>query len=141
MATPTPDRYAVIGNPIEHSKSPEIHAAFAEQTGEEMVYGRILGDLEDFNGDVRDFLRDGGRGLNVTVPFKQEALAFADELSARARRAGAVNTLMRRETGTRCSPWRMRPSTSFLRASGATRIAPDSICSLSQSACLGRSKK
>lgn len=88
------DRYAVIGNPIEHSKSPDIHAAFAEQTGEEILYGRILGDLEDFAGDIHDFLRDGGRGLNVTVPFKEKAFQLASDLSERAELAGAVNTLI-----------------------------------------------
>ncbi len=89
------DKYAVIGNPIEHSKSPEIHAAFARQTGEAIEYGRILGDLDNFEGDVRRFLAEGGRGLNVTVPFKEQAWRLADELSPRAHTAGAVNTLIR----------------------------------------------
>lgn len=89
------DKYAVIGNPIEHSRSPEIHAAFARQTGEAMEYGRILGDPDDFAGDVRRFLAEGGRGLNVTVPFKEQAWRLADELSPRAHTAGAVNTLIR----------------------------------------------
>jgi shikimate dehydrogenase len=88
------DRYAVIGNPIEHSKSPLIHAAFAAQTGEDIEYGRILGDMEDFAGDVRDFFAGGGLGLNVTVPFKEKAWQLADELSGRAEVAGAVNTLL-----------------------------------------------
>ena len=88
------DRYAVIGNPIAHSKSPAIHAAFAAQTGEDLTYDRILGDLEDFAGDVRDFFADGGKGLNVTVPFKERAWELADELSPRAETAGAVNTLI-----------------------------------------------
>jgi shikimate dehydrogenase len=87
-------KYAVIGNPIEHSKSPEIHAAFAEQTGEEVLYTRILGDMEDFAGDVHDFLKDGGCGLNVTVPFKERAFQLADDLSERAELAGSVNTLI-----------------------------------------------
>ena len=87
------DRYAVIGNPIEHSSSPLIHAAFARQTGEDIQYDRILGSLDDFAGDVRHFAQQGGRGLNVTVPFKEQAFELADELSERARRAGAVNTL------------------------------------------------
>lgn len=91
------DKYAVIGNPIEHSRSPEIHAAFAHQTGEAIEYGRILGSLEDFAGDVHRFLAEGGRGLNVTVPFKEEAWRLADELSPRAHTAGAVNTLIRLE--------------------------------------------
>jgi shikimate dehydrogenase len=88
------DRYAVIGNPIEHSKSPEIQRAFAEQTGETLEYGRILGNLDDFAGDVRGFLAEGGLGLNVTVPFKEQAWRLADELSPRAHTAGAVNTLI-----------------------------------------------
>lgn len=87
------DRYAVIGNPIEHSKSPRIHAMFAEQTGQDMEYGRILGDLEDFSGDVRDFFETGGKGLNVTLPFKEQACQVADQLSPRAEAAGAANTL------------------------------------------------
>lgn len=93
------DRYAVIGNPIEHSKSPRIHAAFAVQTGEPIEYGRILGNLEDFAGDVRRFVAEGGRGLNITVPFKTEAFELLDDLSVHARAAGAVNTLIVRDGG------------------------------------------
>lgn len=93
------DRYAVIGNPIAHSKSPLIHAAFARQTGQDLDYGRILGDRDDFAGDVRRFLVEGGRGLNVTVPFKEAAWALADELSPAAASAGAVNTLTVLEGG------------------------------------------
>ncbi|HBH35599.1 MAG TPA: shikimate dehydrogenase, partial [Gammaproteobacteria bacterium] len=85
------DRYAVIGNPVKHSLSPRIHAAFAAQTGEDIEYNRLLGDMEDFNGDVRDFFARGGCGLNVTVPFKEKAWELMDELSERARIAGAVN--------------------------------------------------
>jgi len=88
------DRYAVIGNPIAHSKSPEIHAAFARQTGQRMEYGRLLGSLDDFAGDVRAFIADGGRGLNVTVPFKQQAWALLADRSPRAESAGAVNTII-----------------------------------------------
>ncbi len=91
------DRYAVIGNPIEHSRSPEIHALFARQTGQDMEYGRILGSLDDFAGEVRRFFSTGGRGLNVTVPFKEQAFELADETSERARRASAVNTLTMRD--------------------------------------------
>ncbi len=91
------DKYAVIGNPIEHSRSPEIHAAFASQTGEAIEYGRILGNRENFTGDVRRFLAEGGLGLNVTVPFKEQAWRLADELSPGAHTAGAVNTLIRLE--------------------------------------------
>jgi shikimate dehydrogenase len=86
------DRYAVIGNPIEHSKSPEIHRAFADQTHQDLTYGRILGT--DFQQDAREFFSSGGRGLNVTVPFKEEAWRLADERSGRADTAGAVNTLI-----------------------------------------------
>lgn len=88
------DLYAVIGNPIEHSKSPQIHAAFAAQTGQDMRYVRILGDLEEFESDVEEFVAAHGRGLNVTVPFKERAFRLADDLSERARDAGAVNTLI-----------------------------------------------
>jgi len=88
------DRYAVIGNPIEHSRSPAIHAAFAAQTGQDMAYERLLGDLEDFEGDVRGFFEAGGRGLNVTVPFKERAFRLAAHLSERAGLARAVNTLL-----------------------------------------------
>ena len=81
--TPVRDRYAVIGNPIEHSKSPWIHARFAEQTGEPVEYGRIARRRSTrFERDVRAFIEAGGRGLNVTVPFKLDAHAFADSLVA-----------------------------------------------------------
>ncbi len=88
------DQYAVIGNPIEHSKSPQIHTAFARQTGQDIRYERLLGDLEEFEADVDQFVAGGGRGLNVTVPFKERAFRYADSLSERARDAGAVNTLV-----------------------------------------------
>src|SRR5471032_1833130 len=87
------DHYAVIGNPVAHSKSPWIHARFAEQTGEAIEYGRVLGTIGAFAGDVRAFIEAGGRGLNVTVPFKLDAHGFANTLSPRAAAAGAVNTL------------------------------------------------
>ncbi len=89
-----PDHYAVIGNPIAHSKSPLIHAEFARQTGQMLEYGRILGDLDDFAGTVRRFFAAGGCGLNITVPFKERAWALANEHSPRAELAGAVNTLI-----------------------------------------------
>lgn len=88
-----PDRYAVIGNPIAHSKSPDIHARFAAQTGQHLVYERMLAPLDGFAQTVRDFIRAGGKGANVTVPFKLEAHALATTLTPRARAAGAVNTL------------------------------------------------
>lgn len=87
------DRYAVIGNPIAHSKSPQIHAAFAAQTGQRMTYEALLAPLDGFRETVAAFRHDGGRGMNVTVPFKLEAHALADALSPRAEAAGAVNTL------------------------------------------------
>jgi len=87
------DRYAVIGNPVAHSKSPEIHAAFARATGEEVEYDRLLSPIGSFASIVGHFRRLGGKGLNVTVPFKQEAFRLADSLSGRASTAQAVNTL------------------------------------------------
>ncbi len=93
------DRYAVIGNPIAHSKSPLIHAAFARQTGAAITYERILAPLDGFAAAAHQFAADGGRGLNVTLPFKLEAFALAAALSDRARTAGAVNTLRRDADG------------------------------------------
>ena len=87
------DRYAVFGHPIAHSKSPLIHAAFARQTGEDVVYEAILAPLDGFADSVAQFIAAGGRGANVTVPFKEDAFKLAGRLSPRAQRAGAVNTL------------------------------------------------
>jgi shikimate dehydrogenase len=92
------DQYCVIGNPIAHSKSPEIHAAYAAETGQDIVYGRCLAPLDGFAATVRDLVARGYRvasaaGANVTVPFKLEAAALATRLEERARLAGAVNTL------------------------------------------------
>ncbi len=87
------DVYAVFGNPIAHSKSPLIHAAFAGQTGQDMVYFARLAPLEGFRDAVRAFIAEGGRGANVTVPFKEQAFALATRRSGRAEMAGAVNTL------------------------------------------------
>jgi shikimate dehydrogenase len=88
------DRYAVFGHPIAHSKSPQIHAAFARQTGQDMTYEAILAPLDGFADRVAAFISAGGRGANVTVPFKKEAFKLASRLSPRAQHAGAVNTLV-----------------------------------------------
>ena len=88
------DRYVVIGNPVAHSLSPAIHARFAEQCSEQLEYGALLAPLADFRGAARDFFASGGRGANVTLPFKVEASRFADELSDRSRLAGASNVLI-----------------------------------------------
>ncbi len=93
------DRYAVIGNPIEHSKSPQIHTEFARQTGQDLLYTRILGHPDRFSDDVAEFLDAGGRGLNVTVPFKEDAWQLVDQRSERAEIAGAVNTLILLDEG------------------------------------------
>jgi len=87
------DRYALIGHPVEHSKSPLIHAAFARQTQQELNYQALLAPLDGFSDTVRMFRAEGGRGANVTVPFKIEACSLATRLTERARLAGAVNTL------------------------------------------------
>ena len=87
------DRYAVIGNPINHTKSPLIHGLFAQTTGQDMVYTALLGTPGAFAQDVAAFREAGGRGMNVTVPFKMDAFACATEPSERARMAGAVNAL------------------------------------------------
>jgi shikimate dehydrogenase len=89
----TPDRYVVVGNPVAHSRSPAIHAAFARQTGEAIQYDRLEAPLDAFADTVRKFLAEGGHGFNVTVPFKLEAYDLADRLTPRAEAAGAVNTM------------------------------------------------
>jgi len=88
-----PARYAVLGNPVAHSRSPFIHAEFARLTGEALVYGRVECPLDGFETSVRAFAESGARGCNVTVPFKFEAPALAAIVSARARLAGAANIL------------------------------------------------
>jgi len=90
------DRYAVVGNPIAHSKSPFIHEAFAQQTGQAMTYERVLAPVDGFDATVKALIKQGYKGLNVTVPFKFEAYKICDSLSARAQSsgAGAVNTLI-----------------------------------------------
>lgn len=87
------DRYCVFGNPVHHSKSPLIHRMFAQQTGQVLEYQTQLAPLDGFADAVHVFMSEGGRGANVTVPFKLEAFALADELSQTAQLAGAVNTL------------------------------------------------
>ena len=94
------DKYAVFGNPIKHSKSPEIHRAFAVQTLQAMEYNRQLIELSDFAAAADRFFQAGGRGLNITVPFKQEAYSYGSRITPRARRAGAVNTLAMQADGT-----------------------------------------
>ncbi|WP_269531806.1 shikimate dehydrogenase [Chitinimonas sp. BJYL2] len=87
------DRYAVVGHPVAHSKSPAIHAAFARQTGEKIDYTTLEAPLDGFVDTVAMFLAMGGAGCNVTVPFKEAAYEFANQLTERAEQAGAVNTL------------------------------------------------
>ena len=94
------DKYAVIGNPINHSKSPEIHHMFAQQAEDEIIYEALLSPIDAFEETVEAFRQGGGMGLNVTVPFKQKAWELADELSDYAKHAGAVNTLVFHQDGT-----------------------------------------
>ena len=93
------DHYAVFGNPIAHSKSPLIHAAFARQTGQDMEYTAVLAPVDGFRETVGAFRAGGGAGANVTVPFKEQAYDLADQLTARAEAAGAVNTLKFQDDG------------------------------------------
>ena len=95
MTTPAaPKTFAVVGNPIAHSRSPAIHALFGRQTGIPLSYTKLLAPLDDFAGAVIHFFNTGGSGLNITVPFKEQAFELARQnLSERARIAGAVNTL------------------------------------------------
>ncbi len=94
------DLYAVFGNPINHSKSPVIHRQFAEQTGQDMHYNKQLVNEGEFELAAQEFFAQGGKGLNITVPFKLNAFAFAQKRTARAERAGAVNTLAKLSDGT-----------------------------------------
>lgn len=86
------DTYAVVGNPVAHSKSPFIHARFAQQTGRIMHYTALLAPLDGFEQTVLDFRKTGGKGMNITVPFKFEAFTLASRLTDRANAARAVNT-------------------------------------------------
>lgn len=88
------DQYAVIGHPIEHSKSPRIHAAFAKATSQRMHYAALLAPRDGLAKTWAELRANGGRGANITVPFKTEAIALCDQLSERAQLAGAVNTLI-----------------------------------------------
>lgn len=90
---PGMDVYAVAGNPISHSKSPAIHKRFSEQSNQSMYYGRLQPALGEFAATAKSFFVAGGKGMNVTIPFKLDAQEFADVLTARAQLAGAVNTL------------------------------------------------
>ena len=87
------DRYAVIGNPIEQSKSPFIHMAFAQVSGQDMDYGKLLAPLDGFAATVDAFRAAGGKGMNVTAPFKLDAFAYATDLAPSAQMAGAVNAM------------------------------------------------
>ncbi len=87
------DRYCVFGNPVAHSRSPAIHASFARQCAQDIAYEAILAPLDGFSQAVKRFIGAGGKGANVTVPFKEEAFRLCTRLSPRAMRAGAVNTL------------------------------------------------
>ena len=93
------ESYAVFGNPVAHSKSPFIHAQFAAQLKIEHPYGRVLAPVDDFVNTLEAFFIAGGKGANITVPFKEEAFSRADELTERAALAGAVNTLKRLDDG------------------------------------------
>jgi shikimate dehydrogenase len=93
------DLYAVMGNPINHSKSPVIHSQFAQQAGIKLIYSAMLVPKDNFNSAVIDFFKGNGKGLNITVPFKEKAYNFADTLTDRAKTAQAVNTLKLQEDG------------------------------------------
>ena len=93
------DRYAVMGNPVAHSKSPRIHALFARQTAQRLQYDAIRVESGSLVAAIDDFLSAGGKGLNITVPLKEEAWALAQRRSGRAERAGAVNTLVLDQSG------------------------------------------
>ncbi|MGI1988875.1 shikimate dehydrogenase [Shewanella glacialipiscicola] len=94
------DRYAVFGNPISHSKSPFIHGQFAASTQESLIYEAILAPIDTFEASLMAFFNAGGKGANVTVPFKEKAFALCNSISPEAKLAGAVNTLTLLPDGT-----------------------------------------
>lgn len=96
------DRYAVFGNPIGHSKSPFIHTQFAQALGEQLQYEAILAPVDNFADSWREFVAAGGKGANITVPFKQQAYQLAEQLSDQAKQAQAVNTLYIDKYGKLC---------------------------------------
>lgn len=93
------DQYVVFGNPIEHSKSPFIHSMFARQTKQNLSYTTLKAPVDGFVESATEFFSAGGKGCNITVPFKEDAFSFADQLTERAKLAGAVNTLKRLDSG------------------------------------------
>jgi shikimate dehydrogenase len=93
------DTYAVMGNPIAHSKSPFIHEKFAKQTQQHLQYIKILVPLDDFTAAIKEFQQQGGKGLNITLPFKQQAFELVNTCSERAQLAGAVNTIVFKSDG------------------------------------------
>lgn len=97
MTQTTPDQYRVFGNPIEHSRSPDIHHIFASKSQQTINYQKQLVAIDGFSNAVSDFIKQSGKGANVTVPFKEQALRLADVLTERASLAGAVNTLTFKE--------------------------------------------
>lgn len=91
--TSIPKKFAVIGNPIQHSRSPELHTAFAERTQLNITYQKLFSEIDEFEQTVKQFFITGGQGLNVTVPFKEQAFNLCNILTTRAKTAKAVNTL------------------------------------------------
>ncbi len=93
------DNYGVVGNPIKHSKSPEIHQLFAKQVGHDILYHRIPATDENFTSVLEEFFKQGGKGLNITLPFKEKAFRFADSCTDNAQSCHSVNTLTFSEDG------------------------------------------
>lgn len=99
MSQTSVDQYKVYGSPISQSKSPFIHTLFARQTNQSLSYTACEPKNDDFVGEVTQFFAEGGRGCNITMPYKEEAFEFANQLTDRAKRAGAVNTLKKLDDG------------------------------------------